>query len=364
MAGKATRRTRRKCDGDGWRNPRRLRLAVQIFFVLLCTWIGIEFYLFMTWGQSGGSAAFHSRPPGVEGFLPISALISLKYWWQTGIINDIHPSGLFILLAIMAVSLLLKKAFCSWMCPIGTLSEMLWRAGQRLFKRNLAPPRWLDWPLRSLKYLLLLFFVWAIAGMDLEAIKNFVYSPYNKMADVKMYLFFANLSAFAVWTIVTLMLLSVFIKNFWCRYLCPYGALLGPISWLSPLKISRRQESCIDCKLCTKACPARIQVHASGRVRSDECMACLDCAAVCPVPETLGMSLSTKSRLIPAPVFAVLVTGIFVAVTGAAMLLGRWQNGIPQEEYLRRFKEIDSPLYNHAQGNVATEEGPVPSERR
>ena len=66
--------------------------------------------------------------------MPISALISLKYWLQTGMVNEIHPSGLFILLAIVAVSLLLKKAFCSWLCPVGTLSESLWMLGKQTLR--------------------------------------------------------------------------------------------------------------------------------------------------------------------------------------------------------------------------------------
>ncbi len=170
------------------------RSSVQYAFALLCLWIGVEFALFMSWGESGGQEAFFSRPPGVEGFLPISALISLKYWLQAGIINNIHPSGLFILIAIIGVSLVVKKAFCSWLCPVGTLSESLWMLGQKIFKRNWALPRWLDYPLRSLKYLLLFFFGWSIVQMDIGALAGFIYSPYNKVADIKMYLFFAEIS--------------------------------------------------------------------------------------------------------------------------------------------------------------------------
>src|ERR1039458_6675700 len=51
-----------------------LRSTVQLSFALLCLWIGIEFYLFVKWGISEGTEAFVSRPPGAEGFLPISAL--------------------------------------------------------------------------------------------------------------------------------------------------------------------------------------------------------------------------------------------------------------------------------------------------
>jgi Pyruvate/2-oxoacid:ferredoxin oxidoreductase delta subunit len=329
-----------------------LRSTVQAAFALLCIWIGIEFYLFVEWGRSGGESTFVSRPPGVEGFLPISALISLKYWLQTGIINDIHPAGLFILIAILAIGLFLKKAFCSWMCPIGTLSESLWLLGKKLFRRNININRWLDYPLRSLKYLLLLFFVVSIWQMDVQTLKLFIASPYNKMADVKMYMFFADISTFALWTIIILMVFSLFIKNFWCRYLCPYGALLGALSWLSPLKITRNKTTCVDCELCTKACPANIKVHKAGRVWSDECMNCLECVAVCPVKETLDIRTSFNKKLIPNWVLGILIVGVFVGITGLAMLTGNWQNGISQEEYLKRFKEIDSPLYQHNRGEV------------
>ncbi len=329
-----------------------LRSTVQFSFALLCVWIGIEFFLFAKWGSSGGAEPFFARPPGAEGFLPISALISLKYWIQTGIINEIHPSGLFIFIAIVALGLLLKKAFCSWLCPIGTLSESLWMLGQKLFGRNLTVAKWLDYPLRSLKYLLFLFFAYSVWQMDVQSLGAFIDSPYNKVADIKMYLFFANISSFALWTILILMILSVVIKNFWCRYLCPYGAMLGMLSWLSPLKITRQQSTCIDCELCTKACPASIKVHKVARVWSDECMSCLKCVEVCPVKNTLDMRTSKGAKPVPNWVFGVLVAGVFVAITGLAMATGHWQNQISKEEYLKRFQQLDSPMYQHFRGEA------------
>ncbi len=329
-----------------------LRSAIQFAFLLLCIWIGIEFYLFMRWGQSAGVEPYFERPPGVEGFLPISALMSTKYWIDTGVVNEIHPASIFVLIAIVGMSLLLKKSFCSWLCPIGTLSESLWIFGKKLFRSNLTVTKWLDYPLRSLKYLLLFYFVYSIWQMDVFALNNFIYSPYNKVADIKMYLFFANISSFALWTIIILMVLSVVIKNFWCRYLCPYGALLGFLSFLSPLKITRNKSTCIDCELCTKACPANIRVHKTGRVWSDECMSCLECVAVCPVKDTLDMKLPRHTKPLPAWVFGSLVVGTFMGITGLAMLTGHWQNKISREEYQRRFQQIDSPVYQHNRGSV------------
>jgi polyferredoxin len=323
------------------------RSIVQAAFLLLCVGIGIKFFFFVRWMDSGGQSLFVERPPGVEGFLPISALISFRFWKSFGIISRIHPAGLFILIAIVLISILLKNAFCSWLCPIGTLSEWLGKLGKKFFGRNFILPKWLDYPLRSIKYLLLGFFLYVIVQMDAFALAQFIDSPYNKMADVKMYLFFADISMFALGVIIVLAVLSVFVKNFWCRYLCPYGALLGLASLLSPFKITRNTINCIDCDLCTKACPANIKVHAAENVWNVECMSCYDCVQVCPVKDTLEMREVITGITLPSRLFALLVIGIFIAITGAAMLSGHWKNNIPNQEYLSRYRDIDSPLYEH-----------------
>jgi polyferredoxin len=278
--------------------------------------------------------------------------MGLLHWIYSGALNTIHPAGTFILIAIIAVSLIMKKSFCSWMCPVGTLSESLWMAGQKLFKKNITVWRWLDYPLRSLKYLLLLFFVYSIAMMSVKELEIFINSPYNKVADIKMYLFFAEISEFSLWVIIGLMLFSVVIKNFWCRYLCPYGALLGITGLLSPFRITRSAESCIDCELCTKVCPSNIKVHAVGQVWSDECTSCLRCVEECPVKETLVLRTRRQTASVPPWVFGTLVVGLFMAITGLAIIAGHWHNSVSKEEYRFRFQQLDSPLYNHARGSV------------
>lgn len=328
------------------------RSSVQGAFVLLCIWIGIEFHLFMKWGMSGGLEQYVERPAGVEGFLPISALMGLLHWIYSGTLNAIHPAGTVILIGFIAVGFMMKKAFCSWMCPVGTLSESLWMLGQKIFKRNFTVWRWLDYPLRSLKYLLLFFFVYAIGTMSTLDLETFINSPYNKVADIKMYLFFAEITPFALYVILGLMTASVFIKNFWCRFLCPYGALLGLSGMLTPFRITRIKESCIDCELCTKVCPSNIKVHQLGQVWSDECTSCMRCVEECPVKETLVLRTKQRSASVAPWVFGVLVVGTFVAVTGLGMLTGHWKNSVSKEEYQFRFQKLDSPLYNHAQGSV------------
>src|SRR5512138_1807716 len=121
-----------------------LRILIQWGFLLFSLYLGIQFYRFVHHFRSGGAAPFVSRPDGIEAFLPISALLSLKDWLVSGAINPVHPAALVIFLTIVALSFLLKRSFCSWVCPVGTLSELLWKSGFTLFRGNFRPPLFLD----------------------------------------------------------------------------------------------------------------------------------------------------------------------------------------------------------------------------
>ena len=233
----------------------------QAAFVLLNLWIGARFYFFVRYYESGGQTALVGRPPGVEGWLPIAGLMNLKYALLTGSVPDVHPAAMFLLVAFVAISFVARKAFCSWLCPVGTLSEWLWEGGREIFGRNFQAPRWLDIPLRSLKYLLLGFFGYAVASMTVPDLHAFITSPYGLVADVKMLNFFRHIGTTGAAVIAVLLVGSVFVKNLWCRYLCPYGALVGLVSLFSPARIRREADVCIDCAKCAKACP----VAAAGR---------------------------------------------------------------------------------------------------
>lgn len=325
------------------RRPRiqKWRLATQIAFGLLCIWIGFEFYLFVQHLETAGQAGSSYRPPGVEGFLPISSLMSLYYLLHSGDVHLYHPAGLFILGAIILMSLVFGKAFCSWLCPVGFLSERLGDLGEKIFHRRLTPPKWLDWPLRMIKYLLLGFFVYSIFFLMGElALKRFLDTPYNLLADVKMYYFFAEISRLALIVIAVLMLLSMVIRGFWCRYLCPYGALLGLASLLSPNKIRRDAASCIDCGRCARACPSRIRVDRVRTVISDECTTCLSCVDVCPVANTLNLQTPLRRRVVRPRLVAVGVVVIFMTVTGIGMLTGYWHNDVPMATYQQHYPNL------------------------
>ncbi len=332
------------------RNPekpiQKYRFIVQSIFTLVCIWIGIEFYFFVSYLESSGVSGSTYRPPGVEGFLPISALMSLYNFFITGEIHPAHPAGVFILLAIIGVSFVFGKSFCSWFCPVGFLSELVGDFGEKiykmLFKRRIKLPKLLDYPLRSLKYLLLGFFIYAIFfSMTATALQFFLNSSYNKVADVKMWYFFADISRFSLIVIASLFVLSIFIRGFWCRYLCPYGALLGLISFFSPTKIKRETSSCIDCNLCAKACPSFIKVDKVITVRSDECTMCLSCVDACPVADTLSVKIKIVEKKLSKRYIGLGIIGLYILIIGIGIFSGNWQNNISKEEYLILHKNID-----------------------
>jgi polyferredoxin len=309
-----------------------VRRTFQAAFILLNLWIGARFTLFVRYYETGGQTAFVPRPPGVEGWLPIAGLMNLKYALLTGLIPEVHPAAMFLLITFVAISFVARKAFCSWLCPIGTVSEWLSEGGREMVGRNFQAPRWLDIPLRGLKYLLLGFFGYAVATMTVPDLHGFITSPYGLVADVKMLNFFRRIGTTGAAVIAVLLVGSVLVKNLWCRYLCPYGALVGLVSLFSPTRIRREAERCIDCAKCARACPSLLPVDKVATVKSAECTGCLECVAACPAEGALRLSVG-RPRAIPTWAFAATIAVIFLGIVGYAQITGHWHSNIPEAAY-------------------------------
>lgn len=316
------------------------RSIVQIAFALFLLYIGIKFYQFYQHFASFGAVPFVGRPPAVEGFLPISAFVALKVWLLTWEFDHIHPAGLVLFSFFLASGFLFRKSFCGWMCPVGTVSEWTGKLGNKILKKQFEPPRWLVWILTPLKYLLLIFFAkMVIFNMPVFAAKEFLNSPYNKISDVKMLLFFLQISSLSLTIIFILFILSLFIKNFWCRFLCPYGALIGIGGLFGISRITRNVETCTDCKQCTRACPQGIQIAEKKQVLAPECTACLACVEACPAKETLQM----KTVNVPLNKWVLPITffSLFFLTVLVAKVSGNWKTSITYEEFQQLIYYID-----------------------
>ena len=323
----------------------QLRLGFQLTFLALNAWIGGQFYQWVRWAESAGASPEVARPAGVEGWLPIAGLMQFKYVVMSGQLPRVHPAAFFLFTAFLGMSWLLRKSFCSWLCPVGTSSEYLAKLGRFIFRRNFVLPRWIDLLLRGLKYLLLAFFGYAVFAMSADTIGQFLESPYGLIVDVRMLNFFRYLSGTAADVALGLVVASIFVQNFWCRYLCPYGALLGLAALASPVRIRRREAGCIDCAKCAKVCPSSLPVDKLVQIRSAECTGCLECLAVCPARDTLVVSVfphfptdgkyGPPRRAVPAWVFAAGIAIIFFGLVGYAKVTRHWDTLVPQQVYFR-----------------------------
>lgn len=315
-----------------------LRRTIQFAFLLLNLWIGVQFYVFIRYYESGGQSLRVDRPAGVEGWLPIASLMNLKVLLLTGHLPKVHPAGTLLLIAFLITSLVFRKSFCGWLCPVGTISEYLWRFGRELFRRNFRLPRGVDVPLRGIKYILLGLFVYVIASMSVPAIREFLESPYGMVDDVKMLNLFRGLAVAGGTSLAVLALGSIIVQNFWCRYFCPYGALMGLVSLMSPLRIRRDAKLCIDCAKCAKACPSALAVDRLVTIRSAECIGCLQCVASCPADGALFLSAPssmTQRKRLPAWAVAAGVATLFLGAYAYGLWSGHWNTPLTDRVYFQ-----------------------------
>lgn len=321
---------------------RKIRYGVQLAFLAFTLFMGYQFYQFVLHFRAPGHP-FVERPSSVDSFLPISGLMSFKYFLFTGVVEPIHPAAFVMFVAILATSLLMKKGFCGWICPVGTLSQYFWMAGEKIFRKNFRMAGCADVAVRSLKYILMgLFLLFIGVLMTPNMMVLFFMTDYYVTADVRTMNVFAQMTTLTMAVLLVLAAFSLFYKNFWCRYLCPYGALLGLLSGLGPVKIRRNGEKCIHCRSCTASCPSLIDVEKKEVLSSPECLGCMTCVSSCPSPEALNMTIKTgKGRRSFKPyLYPVALILLFYLIIGTGMASGKWHSQIPYEEYKRIIPEI------------------------
>lgn len=296
----------------------------QGFFFLATLWIGWRFILYCRYAAGLGPET--ARPSGVEGFLPISALLGLRHALATLTWDPVHPAGLAIFLAALVMGLLFRKAFCGHVCPVGFVATRLGRLGQRLRLARSVPGR-LEAALGLPKYLLLAFFLFTtFGGMDAAAVEGFLRSSYNITADARMLLFFTSPGPVAVFVLLVLAGLGLVFRGSFCRWLCPYGALLGLLARIGPTTLSRDADGCTGCGRCRKACPVDLPVTAGTRPMA--CTGCASCVIACPRPES-AIRFRFAGRAAPWWLTAAGACGVFATAYGAALALGLWNAKLP-----------------------------------
>lgn len=289
-----------------------VRFFVQVAVFCLLLFLSISH---MKYGVEKAASIDAYCPYGaVESFL--TKVISGEY------LKRIWTSS-FILMAITLVTtFLFGRVFCSHFCPLGAIQEWLRSFGRVLgIKKNVEIPKSVDKYLRFLKYFWLVVVVYYSYQIGDLFFRN--YDPYNALMHLGNEFEEKRIAYFILGIILVL---SLFVKSWWCRYACPLGAFLGLVRKISLFKIERNSDSCIDCGLCNVVCPANLDVKTCQKMTAADCTSCLNCVNDCP---TKSLSARTFNQIIPGKFFIWIVIVSFFLPLSVVLLTPLWQTKAP-----------------------------------
>tara|TARA_B100001248_G_scaffold261141_1_gene251330 strand:+ start:825 stop:3074 length:2250 start_codon:yes stop_codon:yes gene_type:complete len=209
-------------------------------------------------------------------------IISILMWVTAPMTNPswnvlLSDPLLTLLMLYVVVSYIFwgRGLFCGWLCPFGSLQELLGKAVQYLKIPQIKIPEKINKNALNIKYIILILLVFiSFYSADLLNMGSEI-EPFKTSISMK----FQREWYFVAYAIL-LLGFSLFIERFFCRFLCPLGAFMvlgGKLRITSPLK--RRNECGNPCKLCSKACPIDA-IDTKGNINMNECFYCLDCQSL------------------------------------------------------------------------------------
>lgn len=190
---------------------------------------------------------------------------------------------LITLVAIFLMTAVWGRIFCGYLCSFGALQEVFFWMSKRLFPKKVNIPAQLDHALGALKYLVLLFLVVALWIMALPMDASL--SPWGVFGMLISGNPSVMAAAVGTWGFVLLLALilgSLFVERFFCRYFCPLGAIFTLISRKRCYNIRRNESACTHCGLCEKTCSMGVSILKKDRVSSGACINCMQCLTACP----------------------------------------------------------------------------------
>jgi polyferredoxin len=262
---------------------------------------------------------------GVDALCPFGGIESFWAFMTTGglVIRRIAIGSFVLLGASVAVALIAGRAFCGQFCPLGTLQELMAGLRNRLGLKRRELPEALDGPARLLKYGVLIVFTWFTWRMAELVIRPFdPWVAYHHLTSPEL------LTEFGIGAAVLgISLVGSFVYDrFFCKYACPMGAFLAPISWLSAFKVRRDSSACIACGKCDMSCQMNLEIADRATPDSTECISCGVCVAECPVPGALTFSARPVTGKQIAALTPIALVGLSAAVmfgiVGVSMATG------------------------------------------
>lgn len=261
-----------------------LRRWVQIALFALIAVIAINHTL-----EASDAAIPWLSTASLHAVCPFGGVVSIYQVFSNGTFTKkIHESSFVLMGIVFFLAIAFGPVFCGWICPMGSIQEWTGKLGKKIFGKtyNGFIPAKVDRWLRYLRYLVLAWVIYmtAVTGkLSFEA-----YDPYAALFSF----WTSEVSITGLVILLVVLALSLFVERPFCKYACPYGAVLGVSNLFRVFAIKRNPATCIDCKACDKSCPMNINVSGAGTVRDHQCISCLQCTTEvsCPKPETVELA--------------------------------------------------------------------------
>ena len=271
--------------------------------------------------------------PAIDAFCPFGGLESLFVFLKYNMfLKRIALSSLILLIAVIVSAVVFRRSFCGNICPLGFLQEISAKIGRKIFGKRFVINRRADKIMRYIKYPVLVI---VIAGTWLTM--SLIFRPLDPWAAFHHIgsdeLFSGYLIGFII--LIASLAASFFFDRAFCKYLCPMGAFLAPLSKGGAYRIRNNRELCTSCGECDDACPMNITVSETENVTSAECINCMDCVSSCPAG-SLSVSAWKNRRKAIKPAVLILVTfmifaGIIGASTAAKAFVWKTPTGLTHE---------------------------------
>ena len=240
---------------------KRNRRIVQVAFLLLvCAGVFVLRGEAERWCPFGGVEAVYT------------------YAREGSMLCSLGVSNFYILAAVLGSVVLLRRAFCSYVCPVGTIGELCGDGGGCMGVKPRRLPAVVDRVLSGTKYLVLaiiLYFTWRTAELVFRGFDP-CYALISRHGE--------DITTWAYVVSGAVVIGSALVKVPFCRWLCPLAAVFRPFSRIGITRIRRDAEHCVGCEKCSEACPMEIPVGELEEVRASRCTSCMTCIDAC-VPE-------------------------------------------------------------------------------
>lgn len=239
-------------------------------------------------------------------------------------IKKIHASSLVLSGIIVVMALVAGRFFCSWICPFGTLNNYISILGKKIFGKNYVVPTSIDKLLKPLKYVILfviIYFSWTLGDLIFAE-----YDPWTAFAHLPGLPESYGETPISFIILGFVLLGALFIESFFCRYLCPLGAIQAILAKVGLVRIERDSHTCIDCGACTKNCPVGLDVAKTNVVDAAECTNCLNCVTdSCPkgISAISIRSIYNRNGAVVTYILAGFL--VFYGFYGTAKVTGAWE---------------------------------------